>query len=115
MTTERATREQIGRIVSMLVSGQTPFDLAQAIATNGVRIMTEQEKYTVYLEKCFPGYGKKLMKVLGLLFSWEPTLRVPPKEIDLSYMLCYRTLGRVEIRGFFYCLNLDFQSDYEPN
>jgi len=86
MTTERATREQIGRIVSMLVGGQIPFDLAQAIATNGVRIMTEQEKHTVYLEKSFPGYGEKLMKVLGLLYSWEPALRVPPKEIDLAYM-----------------------------
>ncbi|MBI5654146.1 hypothetical protein HZC53_00610 [Candidatus Uhrbacteria bacterium] len=104
MTRKRATQDQIGRIVSMLVSRQIDFDEAQAIirkygkkktarAPKEEVVTQEPEepspppspaagKDLAFWEKLFFGKGAALMEVVGPLCSWRPELKPALPDLE---------------------------------
>lgn len=81
---KKASREQIGRIVAMLVSGQIPhYDAQEIIGRHKTASKkTPDEERLAFWEKHFPGKGAALMGVLRPFYDWKPELK--PAHPDLE-------------------------------
>ncbi len=108
MTRKRATQDQIGRIVSMLVSRQIDFDEAQAIIRKYGKREAEAQAGTAtpktesradpepqepelpsapkwdldFWEKRFFGKGAVLMEFVGPFQDWRPRLASPLPDLE---------------------------------
>lgn len=78
---KRATREQIGRIMSMLVGGQITFEHAQFIIDGGSSRSLENERL-LYWEERVPGKGEIILGALNRFYFWEPRLMPAMPNLD---------------------------------
>lgn len=78
MEQRKATREQIGRIVGLLVSGAIPFVEAQQLIERKAKTSEPVLDEHVFFNKilsAFPEHGNAVIDVIRPYFSWKPELQ----------------------------------------
>jgi hypothetical protein len=79
---KKATREQIGRIVAMLVSGQIPHDEAQEMIVRPRPSGVKDLERVAFVEEMSPGHGLAFWELYRPFYDWEPCLK--PARADLQ-------------------------------